>query len=131
MVENAGELWKGAKLNVILLRELPSVPKLYLPVPVNVDTKDEDLLILKRQNPDIPMDSWNVLRIGKILNGRVFVTICIDKEGLAILEQKNHILHMAMGDLVDENPDDEENIIRELSNAKIDDVPEAPSSNPN
>ena len=41
MVENAGELWKGAKLDVVLLRELPSVPKLYLPVPVNVDTKDD------------------------------------------------------------------------------------------
>lgn len=59
-------------------------------------TFNKTLLILKDQNLDIAMDGWKALRVGKVLNGRFFVTICIDKEGLELLEKKNHILHMAM-----------------------------------
>lgn len=42
-IENGEELWCGAKLGVILLKDLPSTTKLYLPVLVRLDFKDEEL----------------------------------------------------------------------------------------
>lgn len=69
--------------------------------------------------------------MGKIINGRVFITICIDKGGLQTLETNKYRLHMGlrdvtvkvskMGRLVDEDPNEEEEMIRELSNACIED----------
>lgn len=47
------------------------------------------LRILKVQYSDINIDKWKVLRFREVSNGRVFITIVIDKVGLLALKIKS------------------------------------------
>lgn len=46
---------------------------------IDLERGEKALRLLKCQNPDFSMDKWKVLRVGKVINERVFITIPIDK----------------------------------------------------
>lgn len=80
-------LWEGANLEVKLLREIPSLPKLFIAVPMDdEDKKDKEtfgkmvLGVLAMQNPSLPAGKWKILRIGDPKNDRALVTLRIDSE---------------------------------------------------
>lgn len=144
-VGNMGNLWKDAKLDVMLLRELPALPKAYINIPLSVDKKQLEeefgvmtLSILRAQNRDVPIHKWKILRVGNIIRRSVLLTFAIDKESLITLGKKGNKLTFCMRELridtrkggliIDEEGDKVESSIEELmESAHID---EAVPTNP-
>lgn len=146
-VGKMGAPWKDAQLEVMLLRELPALPKAFVNIPLSVDTKqvgrefgERTLAVLKAQNLDMPMMSWKLLRVGNIVKRSVLMTFAIDKESLVALDKKGDVLNLCMrevrvytskgGLIIDEEKDKEESIIADLmeEDPAVDNCPSEPTN---
>lgn len=94
-VGRMNNLWEGANLEVKLLREIPSLPKLFIAVPMDEEDKEDleafgkmIIAVLRMQNPSLSADQWRILKIGKPNKDRVLVTLRIDKESGSLLASK-------------------------------------------
>ena len=99
-----GELWRNANLKVMLLREIPAMPKVFATVPVSVDDT-----VMDRKFGEI---TKNILRVQNQ-----------NKESLVALEKSNFRLNLLMdsivvgkskgGLIIEENDEKKESIIEE------------------
>ncbi|KAH8248353.1 hypothetical protein KR032_002008, partial [Drosophila birchii] len=55
-------LWKGAKLQVVDRKFIPSMPKAKVLFPIAIQ-RDHALKLLQRQNPDVPTADWKILHL--------------------------------------------------------------------
>ncbi|KMQ87435.1 isoform c [Lasius niger] len=137
-VSKLPNLWKDAQLTVMLLREIPALPKAFINIPLSVDDKQvgvefgsQALSVLRAQNPSVPIINWKLLRVGKIQRRVVLLTFAIDRESLTALSDKGHKVSFCMGErkvvtskggLNTEECEKEESILEEMmEKAQIDD----------
>ena len=55
--------------------------------------------ILKAQNPSIPMESWVLLRVDKIIKRSVLLTFTMNSEGFTALSNKGNSLTICMDEV--------------------------------
>lgn len=100
-VGKMGELWKGARLEVIPLKKLPSSPKVFIDMPCGDKELKEDfgmkvIQVIKAQNADVNTSKWKGVTVGKPENKKVFVSIVIDEESLTAIEKRGNVFTIGM-----------------------------------
>ncbi|KAJ8669891.1 hypothetical protein QAD02_001150 [Eretmocerus hayati] len=101
VVGNCGELWPGAKLEVIPRSELPlrQLTSLWIPPPIPGE-EDTILNIIERQNKGLKARGWKVISSApsKSGNGKDFV-IAVDAESLEKLKETSGSIKFGLGAL--------------------------------
>lgn len=88
-VASLGEVWKGAKLEVRHLHDLPASPLIKVNLPVsNVDMKMV-MGLLMLNNADLPINKWKLAAFGSLSGGRIPVLFRVDPDSVRLLESKN------------------------------------------
>lgn len=104
-IRRMGELWPGARLEVIPLRELPSLPRVFINMPCGEQDVGQDygkklIQVIKAQNSDLNTTNWGALHVGQPLNSSVFVVLTIDDESLHVIKKKGNSLTIGMREII-------------------------------
>lgn len=108
VIRGCGELWQGAKLEVVPMSQLPLRKKVTLWIPPPVPEKDETVLkILGNQNRDLRTQEWRMISSNKSQNGKgkEFV-FTIDEESLGALRRSAGSIKFGLGTLKLRLPND-------------------------
>lgn len=103
-VRRMGEIWPDARLEVIPLRELPSLPKVFITMPCGDRELKEYfgkkiIHVINVQNPDVNTTNWDVLYVGQPWHFKVFVVLCIDEESLRAIEKRGSCLTIGIREI--------------------------------
>lgn len=95
-VQNLGEIWSGAKLEVKLLHEIPSDPVISINLPVRHNDIKKSTSLLACHNPDFPVKKWSLVAFGNNLADKTPVKLMIDEESLKHLKTKSFELFFGL-----------------------------------
>lgn len=82
----AGDLWTGAKPEAVNKEEIPLRPRARAWVPMEPSDPQDILLLIQRQNPDIPSHNWKVLKSEVVKDKGRSITMLLNPESLAPLK---------------------------------------------
>lgn len=91
-----GEVYPGAKLEVVPPEAIPRRPLTHAWIPMCPKEAENVLEIIKMSNPKLPTYNWKILKI-KELNGSRYATIIINIEPLEHLHNSNGVVAFESG----------------------------------
>lgn len=89
LVQDMGEVWPGAKIEVRNLSELPRPPKVKVVIPGEHKQPAKILEVMEITNPELKISGWSVINNIEHKNGRTVVIFRITQENLAALVKNN------------------------------------------
>lgn len=98
-IESIGEIWEGAKLEVISRESLPlrRQIRVWIPPP-NIFVGEKALVMIGKQNPKIDTSGWKISYEGKSKNGSGWdLKITIDQQSEQILKEESGIMMFGLG----------------------------------
>lgn len=95
-ISKMDDTWPNAKVEVKLLRELPTQPKAFISVPTSNISREELMTLLAAYNPDIPVNTWKLVRLSKVKFGRVLASLIINDDSVRILEEKKCLMRFTI-----------------------------------
>lgn len=90
--------WSGVKLEVRLLRDLPSIPKAFIVFPIGVSEMSL-LPVIEAQNKNLPVKRWKIDNIAEEENGSILVSFLIDVDSATILKENDFRINYALYEL--------------------------------
>lgn len=96
-ISRLGELWPGAKLDVVSRHDIPSQPRAHAWIPATPSTAESVLKMLRVCNPDLPTHNWKIGRFGDVDGDRRQVVILLNAETLPHLTRSRGIVSYGFG----------------------------------
>ncbi|XP_065354495.1 uncharacterized protein LOC135962813 [Calliphora vicina] len=87
-IASLGELWPGAKLDVIPVNEIPRRPRSVTVIPAEPHEPEEILAYIQSGNPDLPTHNWKVVKVSAPEGAHRKVVVVLNKESLAPLRER-------------------------------------------
>ena len=107
VIDDCGELWQGAKLEVVPRAELPlrQIISIWIPPPA---PEDETIMkIITRQNKGLNTQSWKVISSAKSKSGNdKDIVIAVDAESITCLRTSKGSIKFGLGGLKARLPND-------------------------
>lgn len=79
-ITQIGEIWPGAKIQLIGKNDIPTRPRGRIKVPEELSNEQEILEMAKVSNPQLPTDEWRVIKVEEAKEGYRHVTLLITEE---------------------------------------------------
>lgn len=86
-VSRLGEIWPGARLEVVAREDIPCRPRARTWIPAEPSCMEEILQIIKMSNPSLPTHDWKVAKLEEVRGLYRSAIIVINKDSLAPLAQ--------------------------------------------
>lgn len=90
-----GEVWPGAKLDVVHKHDIPSRPRAHAWIPASSEDADSVLKMLRVCNPTLPTHNWKIGRFGEKEESSRQVVIILNDESLPLLAKSHGIVSYA------------------------------------
>ena len=87
-VASLGELWPGARLDVVPVGEIPRRPRSIAVIPAEPHEPAEILAYIQMGNPDLPTHDWKVVKVAPPEGATRKVVVVLNQESLAPLRQR-------------------------------------------
>ncbi|XP_037812744.1 uncharacterized protein LOC119616483 [Lucilia sericata] len=87
-VTSIGEVWPGAKLDVIPVSEIPRRPRSITVIPAEPHEPEAILAYLQSGNPDLPTHNWKVVKVSEPEGANRKAVVVLNKESLPLLREK-------------------------------------------
>lgn len=84
-ISKVGEVFPGAKLDVVSIHDIPSRPRAHVWIPAIPATADGVLDVLRTCNPELPAANWKIGRLGELDGARRQAVILLNAETLTHL----------------------------------------------
>ena len=81
-IAKLGEVWPGARLEVVAKEDIPSRPRTRTWIPAEPSNTDTILGILRTNNPDLPTHNWKIAKLDEPKGLYRCAIIVINKEPL-------------------------------------------------
>lgn len=91
-ISQVGEIWPGAKLEVVEKHDIPSQPRAHAWIPMTSNDSESILKIMRVCNPDLPTQNWKIARLGEMEGARRQAVILVNDESLPILTRTDGII---------------------------------------
>lgn len=106
-IRDCGEVWQGARLEVIPITQLPLRKKIAVWIPPPVPAQENILPIIKRQNEKLNTEAWKIIPTSdKVAKGRDFV-FTVDEDSLKTLTESAGSIKFGLGVLKARLPKDD------------------------
>lgn len=89
IISALGEIWKGGKLEIKRLTDLPRPRKVKIKIPGELEL-DQIMSVLKLTNPDLKIDKWSLVNNVEAKKGNTVVIFRIDEESLKLISQQDN-----------------------------------------
>ncbi|XP_037824203.1 uncharacterized protein LOC119612468 [Lucilia sericata] len=86
-IQSLGEVWPGARLDVIPVSEIPRRPRSIATIPTEPHDPAEILAFLQSGNPHLPTHDWKVVKVSAPMGNVRKATVVLNKETLAPLRE--------------------------------------------
>lgn len=91
-LRSLGEVWRGARLDLLELSDVPNHPRAFVLLPVEPSRPSEILELIQQSNTDLPTRNWKVTKVSLIKNGVRNVTITVNGKSIPLLEESNWMI---------------------------------------
>lgn len=91
-VAKISDSWAGLSLKLIPAEDIPLRPRARIWLPKMAVDNQKLLELLKRQNTNIPMDDWSVIRAEEPRNNSMSLVLVISEQGVVALEKAGNKL---------------------------------------
>lgn len=91
-VGRLGEVWPGAKLEVVDREEIPNRPRTRTWIPAEPSSTEEILEIIRLSNPSLPTHNWKVVKLEEQRGLYRCALIVINKESLVPLAETQGVI---------------------------------------
>lgn len=91
-ISQVGEIWPGAKLEVVRKHDIPSQPRAHVWIPMDTGDTEVILKMIRICNPDLPTQDWQIAKLGVMEGARRQAVILVNEESLPILTRTDGII---------------------------------------
>lgn len=90
-IESLGEVWPGAKLEVINREDIPSRPRARAWIPAEPNNPVEIMEMFQMSNPNLPTANWKIVKLDEPKNDYRSAIIILNRESVDILAKTNGV----------------------------------------
>lgn len=83
-----GEIWEGARLDVVLVSEIPRRPRSIVTIPAEPSAPEEILKIIQCCNPQLPTHNWKVVKVSAAEGSSRTAIVILNQDSLKPLREK-------------------------------------------
>lgn len=98
-IQRVGEVWPGARLNVVERDKIPCRPRARAWIPDEPADPKEILEILQLSNPELDTQDWRVAKVEEPVNGSRQILVVINAKSTEAILQANGIINYAFSSI--------------------------------
>jgi len=98
-ISRVGEVWPGARLEVVSRDMIPSRPRSRTWVPAEPSDPKEILELLQMSNPSLPTEDWKVVKVGEVKGSSREIVVVLNEESVPTIEKADGEVSYGFGSI--------------------------------